>query len=1081
MSDYTSDYIIRPYTSDDNAALAVMWNESDDQWPGTFTGGVPMTDELVRDWMDKETCLMRLVVEDKSDGSIVGFGSLWQDASQSDTCYVAVLNVHPAHQRRSLARRILTQMVDWASFHGYRRMTIETWSGNLKSVPLYKKVGFFWVPDTGVFLENYIPAVRQLGVAQRFFEQHDWYTTFRRELKQAEDDQRHPATGDMKVHVLRWEEDGEFLEAVVDRQAQALTGLETANFAAHAVVGESEPAQGIAYPVRWQVVNKRAKPVDVSVLANGATGIELSHRASFTLAAGEERVVEATFTCAVDAPRLDPHRGAEAKPAPKIRTTLIIGGGSSTVSEQVVVELGTGLRYRPAVEISAEPEFPSLLPGQPETIHLQLRNQARRPLSGTVRIVPQVGLDTDWMRHEYELEADGYAGLPLAVTCDQAGATPLLVTAAFADGDGQVTTPPQRIPLLATPPGGVSADWGEDRIVIDNDFFQLTCQPKGGLGVMRNKALGRRDVRVLEEAGPPFDPWDLFEKQYDLALEHGRGWAKATLTAKSGNFPGLTIAREMTVTASPLVQVRYRAVNRGAVPHRFQVRPGLRFGDIDAGHVALPRVERLVLERAAEFPAVHGDLPQKPDLLAEQWMALTREGQATGVIWNGDVVEHEFWWERLFLSFAERALEPQSGVTVGPLYLYVGPGDWCTVRRAWQRTVGMATLRPTALPEPDRPHAFGLSPAPLVTVTGRVEARLHADSVRQRETQGRILVEPPPGWTVDRVEFPVESLVSNKSLEETLHLTATDGRIGAVDGRLRLMATQFDEVRPFTVIRLGDEDASVCVEETQGSGQPLWTIANGRCVWTIAPAFHGGVIAWRDAGSEVNHLMTAFPDDGELGWLKPWFGGVRPMVMPMDDDHGWPGKLHEEAFAAAPFEAADERGLPWRGVQVGASLKREGFEGLRVEIAYLTVGDSSLLKTVYRLVNETSAYRRFLLGLLAFCQVDGRHQETVLYGEDFQRKRTPQMSYSHVGPWGAAVNPASGRAMVHVVASGGRRIELSDWGLDGGHLFAYNRVVLAPHGSHAMVTYLALAESLQEAKRYGSLGAEIAGQREVSE
>ena len=99
---------------------------------------------------------------------------------------------------------------------------------------------------------------------------------------------------------------------------------------------------------------------------------------------------------------------------------------------------------------------------------------------------------------------------------------------------------------------------------------------------------------------------------------------------------------------------------------------------------------------------------------------------------------------------------------------------------------------------------------------------------------------------VGRVEFPVESLASKQPLEETLHLTATDGRIGAVDGQLRLEATQFDEVRPFTIIRLGDENASVRVEEAQESRQSLWTIANGRCTWTLAPAFHGGVIGGAD-------------------------------------------------------------------------------------------------------------------------------------------------------------------------------------------------------------------------------------------
>jgi len=1076
------NYIIRPYTCDDNAGLARMWNESDDQWPGTFTGGVPMTEEIMRDWIEKETCLMRLVVEDKSTGSIVGYGSLWQNASQQGTCYVALLNVHPAHQKRSLARRMLTQMVDWATDNGYYRVTIGTWPGNLKSVPLYKKVGFFWAPDTGVHMENYIPAIRQLPVAQRFFERHDWYTTFRRELEQGEDDQRHPATGNMKVYVLRWEEDGEFLEAVVDRYGQALTGLETADLSAYAVVDESEPAQGIAHSVRWRVVNKRAEPVNVSVLADGETGVELCHRAPFTLAAGEERVVKATFTCAVDAPRFDPPEGdgeEGGKPAPRIKTTLVIGGPSTGPSAalragsgQAVVELGTGLRYRPAVEVSAEPEFPSLVPGQSKTIHLQLRNRAGRPLSGTVNIAPQEGLTTDWLRHEFELEASGYAGLPLTVTCERDGSTPLPVTATFPDGDRQVTTAPQRIPLLVTPLGGVSADRGEDKVVVENDFFQLVCETKGGRCLVRSKARQRRDASITEEVGPPFDPWELAEKQYDLSLECGRGWAKTTLTAKSGRFPGLTIVREITVTGSPLVQVRYRVVNNGAVPHKLQVRPSVWFSDKDVGHFALPRTERLVIERASEFPATEGDMPKKPELLAEQWMALTRDGQVTAAAWNKDIVEHEFWWEKLYLYFSERTLEPQSATSVGPLYLYVGPGDWRDVRRAWQRTVGMmveTVQQPEVLPESNRPHAFGLSPASLVTLNGRVEIRLYANSVREREMQGRIVVEPPPGWTVDRVEFPIEGLASGKPLEETLHLTATGDRIGVAGGQLRLEATQFDEIRPFTVIRLGDESASVHVEKSEEAGQPLWTIANGRCAWTVAPGFHGGLIAWREAGSEINHLMTAFPDDGELGWIKPWFGGVRPMIMPLDVDHGWPGKLHEETFAAGSLETADAGGLVWRGVQLVASLKREGFEGLRAEIAYLTVGGSNVLKMIYRLVNETSVYRRYVQGLLAFCQVDGQYQDTVLYGKGFQCKRMPQMSWSKVGPWGASVNPASGRAVVMVGTSGQKRMELSDWGVDGGHLMFYNDAVLVPHRSHEMVAYMALAESLEEAKRYGSL------------
>jgi GNAT superfamily N-acetyltransferase len=606
------DYMIRPYTSADNTGLAVMWNESDDQWPGTFTGGVPMTAEIVQDWMEKETCLMRFVVEDETNDSIVGYGSLWESPGRKNSCYVALLNVHPAHQGRSLARRMLTRMVDWATSHGYHRMTIETWPGNLKSVPLYKKVGFFWVPDTDVYMENYIPAIRRLPVAQRFFERHDWYTTFRRDLKQVEDEQRHPATGDMKVYVFRWEEDGEFLEVVVDRRGQAITGLETEHFAAYAVVDEGEPARGITYPVRWRVVNKRDESVSVSVLADGEPDIELGHRASFDLDAGEERVVEAAFTCAVDAPRLDPDD--KRKPAPKIRTALVIGGD--------VVELATGLRHRSAVTVGTEPEIPSLLPGRPRVVHLQLQNRAGCPLSGTVSISPQVGLTIEWQCREFELAADGYAGLPLTVTCDQAGAVPLVVTVAFVYGGRQVTAAPQRIPLLSTPVGGISADQDEDKIVAENDFFQVICRKKGGVCQLRSKARQRRDMSVKEELGPPFEPWDLSERRYNLALKQGRGWAQVALTAKSDRFPGLTITREIALTGSPLIRVQHRVVNGSARPYKVQVRPRLWLADKDASHVALPRKARLVTERASEFPATEGDMPRsRSSWLSNGWLS----------------------------------------------------------------------------------------------------------------------------------------------------------------------------------------------------------------------------------------------------------------------------------------------------------------------------------------------------------------------------------------------------------------------------------------------------------------------------
>jgi len=183
----------------------------------------------------------------------------------------------------------------------------------------------------------------------------------------------------------------------------------------------------------------------------------------------------------------------------------------------------------------------------------------------------------------------------------------------------------------------------------------------------------------------------------------------------------------------------------------------------------------------------------------------------------------------------------------------------------------------------------------------------------------------------------------------------------------------------------------------------------------------------------------------------------------------WPGWLHEETFAASPVEAADAAGMPWQGVRLACNLAREGFEGLRAEMDYLTVGGSNVLKVVFRMLNASSAPRGVTPGFIVFAQVDGDHRNGALYGDDFQRKRSPHEAWTRLGDWGAIVNPDTGRALAMVSGSGKGILGLTDWGKDGGHFWFDDELTIAPHGDCELVAYLVLAESLEEAKRYEAM------------
>lgn len=82
-------YTLHEYDHRFDAGLAVMWNESDDQWPGTFNDGVPQTEERIAEWMDRLEASVQYVVVADLSGKVVGYGDLWEEKSRPGSCYVA--------------------------------------------------------------------------------------------------------------------------------------------------------------------------------------------------------------------------------------------------------------------------------------------------------------------------------------------------------------------------------------------------------------------------------------------------------------------------------------------------------------------------------------------------------------------------------------------------------------------------------------------------------------------------------------------------------------------------------------------------------------------------------------------------------------------------------------------------------------------------------------------------------------------------------------------------------------------------------------------------------------------------------
>ncbi|NHK32272.1 MAG: GNAT family N-acetyltransferase, partial [Asgard group archaeon] len=201
---------------------AEMFNAFNELWPGGFGGGVPYTEERVHDWLDKTSAIADLIAINEED-ELCGYCGLYPHWRDKNAAYISILGVTPNAKGKKFGKRLLLKSLELAKENGITRVDLHTWSGNMDAMPLYKKVGLFWVPETSVYMQDFIPGILKQEIAQDWFDKHpDWYGNFIRTLDQTPDKQ---VVDGMELYNYEFKVDEDLLIAEIDRFGWGFTGF----------------------------------------------------------------------------------------------------------------------------------------------------------------------------------------------------------------------------------------------------------------------------------------------------------------------------------------------------------------------------------------------------------------------------------------------------------------------------------------------------------------------------------------------------------------------------------------------------------------------------------------------------------------------------------------------------------------------------------------------------------------------------------------------------------------------------------------------------------------------------------------
>ncbi len=178
-----SSYILRDYNVDDirdAERLRKMYRTFDSAWPGGFGGGMEPSAEYLFESMPRMQRLAICVVTFGDD--MVGYCDLHTQTGNSDLAYIPLLGADPDHHGKGVGKALLLEVIKRVTALGYREVMLNTWAGNTKAVPLYKKTGFHWEPESNVLMRNFLPCLLNSAPGKAFFADREWYTCFDRTL-----------------------------------------------------------------------------------------------------------------------------------------------------------------------------------------------------------------------------------------------------------------------------------------------------------------------------------------------------------------------------------------------------------------------------------------------------------------------------------------------------------------------------------------------------------------------------------------------------------------------------------------------------------------------------------------------------------------------------------------------------------------------------------------------------------------------------------------------------------------------------------------------------------------------------------
>ena len=1059
------------FHEDDARKLAELFNSFDKEglWPGGFTGGVPFTPERVLDSFPVGVNNISILISTHKD-KYTGICTLHPHYEDAEAAYIGLLGVHPSYLGKGHGKALILKSLRIATQKGLKRVDLDTWAGNLRAVPLYKKCGMFWVPETSVEMKDYIPGVLSFPFAEEFFKKYDWYTSQIRKLELVPDDSK---LEQMDVFPYEFSEDQDYLKLWVDRYGRGIIGVERNLAGEHLRIicrlKDHKVIAGLEQELVLEIQNNTKKRFVGSVFLSAFEGLKFttSREKSFSVDKGAHEKLYAKFIVSPDIEIPDITRKQKV-----IKANLIINGK--------MIPFEAGMRIIPPIEITTYPVTTTVSPGAKGTLQLNLFNNSKESFKGTIFLFDEENkLSLSNNSIPIEIKSKSYSGIKIEIRVEDDQPTSVITLVMFMKGKlkgAEVRTRNKLIQIRCLRPGGILASVEDTKqgkaVIVENEELEASVRLRGAVLELSYKKASYGSQKVWRRGrfgvGPPFG----FEKpvDYNYKILRRPESLELALWGLHPDKPGLKMMRILTFYAgTSLVKEQIRLINLSSnTTYKPKVRISGRSFWATLYCTMIVPLKETVKHEMIGFPVSESDLPTDPENYKESWICFQNEAHdfCFGQIWSNEGLNKIRIQDETFLNpeYTLGEIPPGQSACTSELYYVVERGNWQNIRRRWKCLIEKEVYSAEKLTKA-KPLLKAQLTKTLLYDKSKVTSKLEVTNLRNKEFTGEIHLIPPPSWKITPSRIKVKKVNAENPFTTNISiLPPPQARIGIYSGAMKLSTEQQVIELPldFGLISRSCK-SSVKIKADTEMNTSIFKVSNGRIQFRASAEFAGCLYFL--GGGDVNQLATSFPRIETKVFLENYCGGIRSLYLGEELDFQ-KSKTHKELYEATIIAEED-----WKGIRFSfESKQQQEIKGIRGSVSYYTLPASNMVKIKRVFENPMLASFQFNSVLWLSPNVGGEFSNNeIIFPRDqnlFRFKRAEGLAISGIKPesgWAFVANEKRKRGLGIITGNQDQSKMLSlDLGTTMLELFVISRVSLHPGQSCELEDYVFLGNEKHE-------------------